>query len=218
MYTFDANTDLQLGYHSNALESMALGDGHSLEIPYYIPSFPQPTKIARYELVNKAKERAWAKDKPCIWREHGVWEWDEKSQRPVPLRQSYFSNNPQTGQPIDWYRDCWYPFLQKFQTRVAGDSSRRQAWMTFAAGIPNEVRLLGIYFMRKADCLHQFTPPWPRELQPVNFVSAPHWYDLHSLFSKVGLLAYVKRRHLLTMTCGLSRLETSHLMYKDCLE
>lgn len=142
MYTFDSNTDLQLGYHANALESFALSDGYSLSIPYYVPSFPEPTRISRYEMVNQAGARAWANDKPCIWREHGVWEWDEKSQRPLPLRESYFQRDPRTGEAFEWYKDCWYPFLQKFQSRVAGDSQTRQSWMTFAAGIPNEVRSL----------------------------------------------------------------------------
>lgn len=185
MYTFDSNTDLQLGYHANALESFALSDGYSLPIPYYVPSFPEPTRISRYEMVNQAKERAWAKGQPCIWREHGVWEWDDKSQRPLPLRETYFTRNPQTGEAFEWYKDCWYPFLKKFQARIAGDSKIRQEWMTFAAGIPNEVSLCHLGSTKLPDMLFKYTPPWPKELQPPNFVSAPHWYDLHSLFSKV---------------------------------
>lgn len=153
MYSFDSNTDLQLGYHANALESFALSDGYSLSIPYYVPSFPEPTRISRYEIVNQAKERAWADGKPCIWREHGVWDWDEKSQRPVPLRESYFHSNPRTGEPFEWYHDCWFPFLKKFQERVAGDSERRRSWMTFAAGIPNEVQVSLMSFMNCCSCV-----------------------------------------------------------------
>lgn len=139
MYTFDSNTDLQFGYHPNALESFALSDGHSLPIPYYVASFPEPTRISHYEQVNQAKESSWAPGVPCIWREHGVWEWDEKSQSPLPLRETYFTKDPRTGEAFEWYKDCWYPFLRKFQERIAGNSETRKGWMTFAAGIPNEV-------------------------------------------------------------------------------
>lgn len=141
LYTFDSNTDLQLGFHANALESFALADGYSLSIPYYVPTFPQPTKIAHYEQVNISHDRAWEDDRPCIWREHGVWEWDKKSKGPMALRQSYFQHNPLTGKDFEWYKDAWFPFLKRFQDRTSGESARRQKWMCFAAGIPNEVSL-----------------------------------------------------------------------------
>ena len=140
MYTFDPKTDLQLGYHPNALESFALGDGYPQRIPYYVPSFPKPTRISKRVIVNSKRERAWQKGSPCIWREHGVWEWDEKAGKPVPLQQTYFSKDPRTGEAFDWYKDAWYPFLKTFRNRVGNGKETRKAWMTFAGGIPNEVR------------------------------------------------------------------------------
>lgn len=144
LYTFDPNTDLQLGYHPSALQSFAIGDGYPQTIPYYKPSFPQPTTISHYVTVNETKVRAWSPENRCIWREHGVWDWNHKKQVAVPLRHHYFEEDPRTGGPYEWYRDAWIPFLKKFSARVRsetrGDSSSRREWMTFAAGIPNEVR------------------------------------------------------------------------------
>ena len=139
IFTFDSNTDLQLGYHASALQSFAIGDGYPQSIPYYVPTFPEPTKVSHYKLVNTSRSRAWQKDKPCIWREHNVWDWNTKSDKPVALQQRYFEKDPRTGEMFDWYNDAWWPFLKRFRERVVDRREARRNWMTFAAGIPNEV-------------------------------------------------------------------------------
>lgn len=140
LYAFDANTDLQLGYHATAIQSFAIGDGYAQRIPYYVQSFPQPTKVSHHELVNQEGHRAWLKDRQCIWRQHGVWEWDNVKNAPVVMRQTYFERNPETGKPFEWYTDAWYPFVRRFAHAVTKGREQRRHWMTFAAGIPNEVR------------------------------------------------------------------------------
>lgn len=140
IFTFDSNTDLQLGYHASALESFAIGDGYSLRVPYYVPTFPEPTRISHFALVNASHARAWKKGAGCIWREHDVWDWNKRSGQPVALRQRYFEKDPRTGKKYEWYRDAWWPFLKKFRKRIVSGSKARSKWMTFAAGIPNEVR------------------------------------------------------------------------------
>lgn len=135
---FDAHASLT-GYHTSAIQSFVLGDGYSLKIPYWKPSFPHPTEISHYVTVNEAGERAWEDGRPCIWREHGVWEWDSKGQKPLVMRQSYFERDPRTGRRIEWYNDCWYPFLKRFRERIVAGKKERLEWFTFAAGIPNEV-------------------------------------------------------------------------------
>ena len=139
MYAFDPNTDLQFGYHPSAVQSFALGDGFPQVVPYYKPSFPHPTAISHHVLLNEKRERAWEEGKSCIWRDHGVWEWDRKAKKPVVLRQTFFERDPRTGEKYDWYRNAWIPFLVKFRQRMVNGSSRRGQWMIFAAGIPNEV-------------------------------------------------------------------------------
>ena len=140
MYTFDPKTDLHFGFHASAIQSFALGDGYPQSIPYYKPAFPHPTAVSHFIYVNEKSERAWEEGKACIWREHGVWEWDKKAQKPIVLRQTYFERDPRTNAKYDWYRDAWIPFLFKFRKRMMNGSDRRKNWMTFAAGIPNEVK------------------------------------------------------------------------------
>jgi hypothetical protein len=47
----------------------------------------------------------------CVWREHGVW--GVKGGVPVLLRPDYFARDA-TGQPVDYLRDCWLPFVRRF--------------------------------------------------------------------------------------------------------
>lgn len=219
MYSFDPNTDLQLGYHASAIESFALGDGYEQLIPYYKPSFPHPTTISHYVLANPEKERAWNDDAKCIWREHGVWEWDEKHQKPAVLRQTYFEKDPRTGEPFEWYKECWYPFVKKFSARVRKGANARRKWMTFAAGIPNEVSIFRQFdFGRKLTYLYKFTPPWRQEDQPENFISAPHFYDLHSLFTKVRYNSQNTPLELTVLTShlGISRSTCKASLGKVC--
>lgn len=138
IFTFDSNTDLQLGYHASALQSFAIGDGYPQRIPYYVPTFPEPTRVSHYKTVNTNRSRAWRKGKSCIWREHNVWDWNEKSQKAVALQHRYFEKDPRTGETFEWYKDAWWPFLKKFRERIVNGREARRKWMTFAAGIPNE--------------------------------------------------------------------------------
>lgn len=142
IFTFDSNTDLQLGYHASALQSFAIGDGYPQQIPYYVPTFPEPTCVSHYATVNASRTRAWKPGHACIWREHDVWDWNERSKKPVALRHGYFEKDPRTGQKFEWYRDAWWPFLKRFRERIVRGRGLRKRWMTFAAGIPNEVSFL----------------------------------------------------------------------------
>lgn len=121
----------------------------------------------------------------CVWRAHGVWEWNDQKQCPEVLQKDYFEYDHRPGREghrIEWYRDCYSPFVLKFSERV---SRRFPAHFSFVEPLPN-----------------QFLPPWQGEekevLQkkygtktvidlprPNNFVYAPHFYDLNVLFSKV---------------------------------
>lgn len=120
----------------------------------------------------------------CVWRAHGVWDWDGQKQCPMVLQQDYFDRDHRPGregQRIEWYRDCYTPFVLKFSQRV---SRRFPEHLSFVEPLPN-----------------QFMPPWQPEnrqaLQqqykteividserPQNLVYAPHFYDLNVLFSK----------------------------------
>ena len=139
IYSFDEKTDLQIGFHPSPLQSFALGDGYAQNVPFYVKSWPRPTKISHKVRVNTSGIRAWTEGIPCIWREHGVWEWNERKQNATVLCQDYFKRFPKTGEPFEWYKDAWYPFVRKFARAISKGRAQRQHWMTFAGSIPNEV-------------------------------------------------------------------------------
>ena len=63
-----------------------------------------PTKLAGKVLANKKGISAWRSDGPtqgkCLWEMHGVWGWDEVKKVGVPLRESYFQKDPNTGKKV----------------------------------------------------------------------------------------------------------------------
>ncbi|KAI5119471.1 hypothetical protein M0805_007205 [Coniferiporia weirii] len=170
MHAFDYNTSLHLAYVPSALQSFALGAGHAVLVPYYSRSFPMPTKLTNHELMNTEKINVWRSDGPtagaCVWEMHGVWGWDKRKDEAVALRENYFVNHPMTGKKVDWYTDCYYPFIRKWAEVVRASSSPDK--LVFVEPIPNE-----------------FCPEsWTTDRRPPNMVYAPHWYDLNALFNK----------------------------------
>ncbi|GAA95241.1 glycoside hydrolase family 5 protein [Mixia osmundae IAM 14324] len=161
-FSWNHMTDLAYHLFPTPLQTWALGEGYAQDVPFYEASFPEPTALSHYAHVDPKGKRAWSSE--CIWRQHGVWEWNTGTQQPVCLRKDYFERDPQTHKVIEWYSQCWWPFLRRFSVRMQKIQS---GWLCFAAGIPNE-----------------FSPTWPQAERPKNLVYAPHWYDLHSLFGK----------------------------------
>ncbi|KAM0749528.1 glycoside hydrolase [Meredithblackwellia eburnea MCA 4105] len=167
-FSWDFNTDLAIGYFPSAVQGWALGSGHSIVIDHYVPRFPV-TGISHQVLLSPPQgRRAWKEGVQCVWEEHGVWGWDAKRGegkmgQPVLLKHEYFSKT-RDGKDVEWYRDFYWPFCQKFGDRIGRANS---SWRTMVGPIPNE-----------------FCPEWPATLQPREFVYAPHFYDLQALFSK----------------------------------
>ncbi|KAI0073547.1 glycoside hydrolase [Panus rudis PR-1116 ss-1] len=166
MHGWDYNTDLHLGPIPSPLQSFMLGAGHPTEVQYYSRSFPMPTRHTHHVLLNPEGRTVWKNGQKCIWEQHGVWGWDERTHKGVVLRESYFKKNPITGKPVDWYTDFYYPFLNKWAATVQNIAGQDK--MVFVEPIPNEF------------CPSSWTP----EHQPKNMVYAPHWYDLNALFNK----------------------------------
>ncbi|KAF7539217.1 hypothetical protein G7054_g2336 [Neopestalotiopsis clavispora] len=197
------DTDLHIGYYPNLTQALALGSGYKQTVPYYVKSWPWPTRVSHHTTVDPQGRSAWlsssstgAVNRPqglgqCVWRAHGVWDWDSEQSKPVITDESYFEldHRPgRQGREIEWYRDCYAPFLRRFSQRV---SRIRSTQFSFVEPIPNE-----------------FIPPWPPRYEnkgivvrkkqsyavptvlssdhrPQNLVYAPHFYDLNVLFSKL---------------------------------
>lgn len=195
-------TDLHIGHYPSAIQGMALGDGHAQDIPFYVKTWPVPSRVSHHTRVDPQGLSAWrSKSEPtafpntrkhdgCLWREHGVWDWDDTKHKPVVLQADYFHVDPRPGQQrrrVEWYKDFYAPFVHKFDARYVEfttNSRMRQAsaslWM-LVEPIPNE-------FMPHWEDQGEPHPstvktvlPLPR---PSNFVYAPHFYDLNVLFFK----------------------------------
>lgn len=201
-HAWDYNTDLHIGHCPSLAQSLALGSGYAQRVPFYVKSWPFPTRKSHTSLVDPKGRSAWLPpraedvvDRPhgmgeCVWRAHDVWRWDEAKGCPVILEKNYFEHDHRPGREsrtIEWYRDCWAPFLARFSERT---SRRFPRHLSFIEPIPNE-----------------YMPPWETEQsgplqpqkyatqtvidapRPQNLVFAPHFYDLNVLFSKShGLL------------------------------
>ena len=81
-------------------------------------SFPLPTRISHYTLLNENGVKAWAPDGPtqgrCIWEYHDVWRWSKATDKPVILRESYFRQHPDTGKKVDVVLVCKSAALPRF--------------------------------------------------------------------------------------------------------
>jgi len=148
----DYNTDLHLAQCPSPLQSFTLGSGHPTKIPFYVRAFPFPTRQSGTVLANSTSVSAWKDHGKCIWEKEGVWRWSEQKKEGVALQDDYFSKN-RNGEEVNFYRDCYFPFVQKWNKRIGGRK------MKMVGPIPNE-----------------FAPTWPQESRPDNFVFAPHWY------------------------------------------
>ncbi len=177
------------------IQSLALASGYAQDVPFYVKSWPWPTYKSHTSRLDPEGKTVWEAGE-CIWRKHGVWDWDEGKKAPVVLWENYFStdNRPgQGGRPIEWYRDFYAPFCHRFSERLLRNCPTKAI---LVEQIPNE-----------------FVPPWPTKEQlasgdrdelerasknqkyaqrtfidtprPRNFVYGPHFYDLNVVFGKV---------------------------------
>ncbi|KAG8993112.1 hypothetical protein FRB94_011058 [Tulasnella sp. JGI-2019a] len=169
MHKYNYDTDLHLGDTPSALQTFTLGAGYPTKVPHWVMSFPV-TKLSTHKLRNVNGRKVWRKDGPsggeCVWRMHGVWQWDEKKKEPVVVKENYFDRMPLNDRKVDWHTDFYYPFVNKWAARV--QRSAGQDKIIFVEGIPNEL------------C----PSSWTVQHQPENMVYAPHWYDLKTLFRK----------------------------------
>lgn len=153
------NTDLHLGAYPSPLQGFALGAGHATSVPVYTRSWPYPTRLSGRETLNKDGVRVWRADGPsagkCPWEREGVWSYSSDRGRPVALQEDYFTKNRQ-GQAVDFYRDCYFPFIKRWEAMV-----RKRC--------PSKARML-------EPLPNEYCPVWPTESRPKNMVFAPHWY------------------------------------------
>ncbi|KAH8554699.1 glycoside hydrolase superfamily [Umbelopsis sp. PMI_123] len=160
---YDSVINLIFGDSPTPLQALALGEGIPQEVGVYVKSWPIPTKKSHSRVINQSKTSAWLEGHNCIWRDHGVWGLDANGQ-PKLLNDQYFANHPETGKPVSFYNDFYFPFVNAYARAI---QSVRQEWFCFVEPLPNEIA------PKYSDDNHQH-----------NIVFAPHWYDLNCVFYK----------------------------------
>ncbi|MEM7181725.1 MAG: cellulase family glycosylhydrolase [Spirochaetota bacterium] len=115
------------------------------------------------KLLNPDGVSIWKQGKFCVWRMHGVWNYDPNG-APMLLRPDYFSKNK--GKKIEFYRDCLKPF---FQTYHQGISTVRKRFRIFIENEPGNKWL-----------------DWQSKNKDGSLVAinSSHWYEVGLLFSK----------------------------------
>jgi hypothetical protein len=186
-------TDLHIGHYPSLAQSLALGSGYPQQVDYYVKSWPFPTRVSHRSLVDPKGRSVWLSQGneqsneshyglgQCVWKAHGVWEWDDKAKVARILDKHYFEVDHRPGRegnPIEWYRDCYAPFLHKFSERV---SRRANHFFSFIEAIPNEFWPQELY---KELSSGENSVTTKKTNRPQNLVHAPHFYDLNVLFTK----------------------------------
>ncbi|CAH7668794.1 family 5 glycoside hydrolase [Phakopsora pachyrhizi] len=162
-YRWNPITDLHLQDCPSFLQSVALADGHPQRVDIYKRFWPTPS-IKTGKRLFRPRRRAWKDSMDCIWKEHGVWEWDEVKGEARMLKKDYFKVDPKTGQKFDFYERSLFEFVCKFSERV---QKLRPDWLISFGPVPNELY-----------------PKWEIDKRPKNLIAGPHFYDLFSLFHK----------------------------------
>ncbi|BGP55967.1 hypothetical protein JCM8202v2_003574 [Rhodotorula sphaerocarpa] len=202
-YSWDFNTDLAIGYFPSAVQSWALGTGHSVLIPHYIPSFPV-TAVSHHVLLRAPRRRtAWldsaspaykklpASTTGCLWAEHGVWQWmPDRGEvgEGIVLKMEYFRRFP---------ADCVIEGCVDVEGGKAGRKGKRKQgeevdwhrdfYYPFVRRFSERIRRGAnppswLTFVEPIP--NEFCPKYELEQRPAAFIFSPHWYDLQALFEK----------------------------------
>ncbi|KAJ3228380.1 hypothetical protein HK099_002885 [Clydaea vesicula] len=159
---FDQNSNLNLGQSPSALQSFALGEGMTQECEFWVKSWPRPSRRSGTCIINQEKATVWL-NKECIWKKHGVWGLNENG-FPVAFKDDYFCKHPATSKPVDFMQDFYMPFIKSYASAIRSVDS---SLYIFFEPIPNE-----------------YPPVVSKEMDDENYVYAPHWYDLKTMFTK----------------------------------
>jgi len=149
-----------IGPTPTVLQSMALGEGIPQPVQFWKRDMLGGINRQQVDLTNQEGRRAWLEGKPCIWRQHGVWDVDSNG-KPVVLNPEYFSKV--NGKPVDFVQDYLLPFWNRYATEIRKEVKDT---IIFVEGAPGE----GISTVGEGDL--------------ENFVFAGHWYDGITLFFK----------------------------------
>ena len=140
-------------------QSMLLGAGLPQEVDYWSLGLASIKKTGTRHL-NESRLRAWLPGYDCIWKQHGVWDFDT-SGTPHLLRPDHFAQI--NGTPVSFNTDYYRVFNNRFSEAI---QSVHPEALIFIENTPDP------------------TPYAPGELDNPQIVYAPHWYDGFVLVKK----------------------------------
>ena len=153
------NKALRIGPTPSPWQAILLGAGIPQRIsawPLTLPGFP----LKHHVLINPNRVPVWLPGRSCIWRENGVWDFDDKGE-PRLIRADYFARI--NDQDVDFSQDYLVPFTRRFAETVHAIDSDAIIFMENEVDDP--------------------APVW-LEAPQHQIVYAPHWYDGVTLFTK----------------------------------
>jgi len=103
--------------------------------------------------LNTEKRRAWREGYECVWRQHGVWDYDA-SDTPRLLQPDYFTKVNE--REVSFNQDYYRPFANRFSSAIRSVDDKALIFLEPVAS-PS-------------------LPQWGEE-DAKNVVYAPHWYD-----------------------------------------
>ena len=114
-------------------------------------------------VLNQRGINLWKKGSYCVWREHGVWNYDLNG-APMLLKNNYFESI--NGKSISFYKDFITPFVMKYKQEI---QKIEKSFFIFMESDPSKLEL-----------------EWEEPLEEGvgGVVNATHWYDGALLFMK----------------------------------
>lgn len=144
--------DLEMGVFPTPWQSIQLGSG-----------FPQKVEILRrgvfgavvegHVTLNQERESVWLPGRTCVWRENGVWDFDQNG-NPVLLKPDHF--HYLNGHPANFVQDHLLAYIRKF--------------IEVVHSVDNDA----LIFLESET--ERDAPVFPEAAQN-KVVYAPHWYD-----------------------------------------
>ena len=150
---------ISLGASPTPYQSMLLGAGLPQEVACWKLGVAS-VKRDGTRILNSEKQRAWSEGRDCVWRQHGVWDFDAAGV-PHLLRPDYFAQV--NGRAVDFARDYYRPFANRFAGAIHAIDTNALIFIETEAG--------------------KLPPRWGAGDAP-HIVYAPHWYDGIVLFKK----------------------------------
>lgn len=150
---------VQFGDTPTPLESMALGDGMSLEVGVWKKK-RFLLKKSGTRVLNVEHKRAWHHSHPCIFRAHGVWDVNANG-LPILLKPDYFAKIQ--GKDVDFENQFYKPFLLKVKKRIHDIDENAMCFIENVVGAK---------------------PPTFEKSETKNVVFTGHWYDAFVLVMK----------------------------------